>query len=220
MTDDNALRDDPKPANVARVLDFPGFYESVLSQALDDAENQMVEGLIENHDLPDEPSPYEACMDASTYATGFRLIARASVDWLNHVLADTGIVLAYESMESPREYNFSTDALYVTVNDPKKLVQLVDPAKFEAVIKEHFTSRSGFHSFYSNDITAWRAKPLDEWDHNELGTLLTTYLRQVAEDKGLDENDMLEWMQEDFDQAVDEQTDFTLLYAVLGITND
>jgi hypothetical protein len=216
----NPLRDDPKPANVARVLDFPGFYESILSDGLDHAENMMVEGLIENYELPDEPSPYEACMDASTYATGFKLIARANVDWLNHVLDGTGIVLAYESMESPREYNFSTDALYVTVNDIELLASLTDPAEFEAAIKEHFTSRSGFHSFYSNDIEVWRAKPFTEWDHNELGTLLTTYLRQVAEDKGLDQNDMLEWMSEDFDNAVDEQTDFTLLYAVLGITND
>lgn len=220
MTDDNALRDDAKPTNVARVLDFPGFYESVLSEALDNAENQMVEGLIENHGLdfePDDSTPYEACMDASTYATGFHKIARASVDWLNHVLADTGIVLTFESMESPREYNFGTDVLFVTINDTEKLATLVDPAKFEALIKEQFTSRSGFHSFYSNDIEVWRAKPYADWDHNELGTLLTAYLRQVAEDKGLDENDMLEYMYEDFDQAVDEQTDFTKLNTALGI---
>ena len=217
MTDDNALRDDPKPANVARVLDFPGFYESILSVALDQAEEQMIEGLVENHDLPDDPNPYEACWDASTYATGFNLIARANVDWLNHVLDGTGIVLAYESMESPREYNFSTDALYVTVNDIELLASLTDPSAFDKVIKERFTSGPGFHSFYSNDIEAWHAKPFAEWDHNELGALLTAYLRQVAEDKGLDENDMLEWMNEDFDQAVDEQTDFTKLYAALGI---
>lgn len=217
MTDDNALRDAPMGNCVARVLDFPGFYESVLSEALDDAERNMVEALIENYDLPDEPDPYEACYDASTYAVGFNNIARASVDWLNHVLDDTGIVLAYESMESPREYNFSTDALFVVVNDPEKLASLADPARFEACIKEHFTSGPGFHSFYSNDIEDWRAKPLAGWDHNELGTLLTAYLRQVAEDKDIDQYDMLEWMNDDFDQAVDEQTDFDKLYAALGI---
>lgn len=217
MTDDNALRDAPMGNCVARVLDFPGFYESVLSEALDNAERNMVEGLIENYDLPDEPNPYEACYDASTYAIGFNKIARANVDWLNHVLDDTGIVLAYESMESPREYNFSTDALFVTINDTEKLASLVDPARFEACIKEHFTSRPGFHSFYSNDIETWRAKPFADWDHNELGTLLTAYLRQVAEDKGIDQYDMLEWMNEDFDQAVDDQTDFDKLYATLRI---
>ena len=213
----SGLRDDAKPTNVARVLDFPGFYESILSDGLDHAENRMVEGLIENYDLPDEPNPYEACMDASTYAVGFNKIARVSVDWLNHVLDDTGIVLAYESMESPREYNFGTDALFVTVNDIELLASLADPTKFESVIKEHFTSGPGFHSFYPNDIETWRAKPYADWDHNELGTLLTSYIRQVADDKDLDSDAMLEWMQEDFDAAVDEQTDFTKLYAALGI---
>lgn len=217
----NALRDDPKPANVARILDFPGFYESVLSQALDDAENQMVEGLIENHELDFDPgdcTPYEACWDASTYATGFRKIAADYVDWLNHVLDGTGIVLAYESMESPREYNFGTDVLFVTVNDIELLAKLADPERFAKTIREHFTSGPGFISFYPNDIEAWRAKPYAEWDHNELGTLLTSYIGQVAEDKGIeDADDMLEYMREDFDAAVDAQTDFPKLYAALGI---
>ena len=217
MTDDNALRDDAKPANVARVLDFPGFYESLLSQALDDVEEREVEHIVETHGL-DETTVAEAFWTHSEYAKGFHLIARDSVDWLNHVLEDTGIVLAYESMESPREYNFSTDALYVTVNDIELLASLTDPAKFEATIKEHFTSGPGFHSFYSNDIEAWRAKPYAEWDHNELGTLLTAYLRQVAEDKGLDDSyHMIEWMHECFQQAVDDQVDWTALHAALGI---
>ena len=157
-------------------------------------------------------------MDASTYATGFNNIARASVDWLNHVLDDTGIVLTYESMESPREYNFTTDALYVTVNDPALLYSLTDTPKLNAVAAEFFTSRPGFHSFYSPLVDTWGE--LAEWDHNQLGALLTAYLRQVAEDKGLDQNDMLEYMHEDFDAAVDAQTDFTKLYAALGIKDE
>lgn len=212
---DMSLRDNPMAANVARVLDFPGFYESVLSEALDDAERNMVEALIENYDLPDEPDPYEACYDASTYATGFRMIAKDYVDWLNHVLDGTGIVLAYESMKSPREYNFSTDALFVTVNDPKLVLLRTRPSNLNTVAAEFFTSRPGFHSFYSPLVDTWGE--ITEWDHNQLGALLTACLRQVAEDKGLDQNDMLEYMHEDFDAAVDAQTDFTKLYAALGI---
>lgn len=211
----NALRDAPMGNCVARVLDFPGFYESVLSEALDDAERNMVEALIENYDLPDEPDPYEACYDASTYATGFRMIAEDYVDWLNHVLADTGIVLEYKFMESPREYNFGTDALFATVNDIELLHSLTDTPKLNTVAAEFFTSRPGFHSFYSPLVDTWGE--LAEWDHNQRGALLTAYLRQVAEDKGLDQNDMLEYMHEDFDAAVDAQTDFTKLYAALGI---
>lgn len=39
-------------------------------------------------------------------------------------------------------------------------------------IKKRFTSYDGFISFYSNRIEDWLDKPLTEWDHNELGTLL------------------------------------------------
>jgi hypothetical protein len=203
------------PANTARVLDFPGFYDSILSAALDDAEEMQVYNLLEDHPELDETAVREAFYTHSTYAKGFDAIARANVDWLNLVLDETGIVLTFESMQSPREYNFGTDVLFVTVNDIELLASLVNPGEFEHVIQNYFTSRSGFISFYSNDIEAWRAKPFAEWDHNELGALLTAYLRQVAEDKGLDSDDMLEWI--DFQQAVDEQTDWTALHASLGI---
>ena len=214
----DAMKDDPKPTNIARVLDFPGFYESCLTMALDDAERMEVENIAENHPEPaDESAIYDAFYQHSNYSKGFDAIARASVDWLNHVLEGTGIELAFDSMESPREYNFTTDALFVTINDPVKLYADTNTASLNAVIKERFTSGPGFHSFYSNDPDAWRAKPLDEWDHNELGALLTAYLRQQAEEKDLDQHDMLEWMQEDFYSAVSDQVDWDALHATLGI---
>ena len=212
-----SLKDDPKPTNIARVLDFPGFYESILTMALDDAENMEVENLHENHPELDIELIAARMYDHSDYGKGFDAIARASVDWLNHVLEGTGIELAYDSMESPREYNFTTDALFVTINDPVRLYADTNVASLNAVIKEQFTSCPGFHSFYSNDPDAWRAKPLDEWDHNELGALLTAYLRQQAEEKDLDQDCMLEWMQEDFYSAVSDQVDWDALHAALGI---
>ena len=212
-----SLKDDPKPTNIARVLDFPGFYDSILTMALDDAERMEAENLHEKHPELDAELIAARMYDHSDYGKGFDAITRASVDWLNHVLEDTGIELAYDSMESPREYNFTTDALYVAVNDPKLLLLRTRPSNLDAVIKEHFASGPGFHSFYSNDPDAWREKPLDEWDHNELGALLTACLRQVAEDKDLDQDSMLEYMQEDFYSAVSDQVDWDALHAALGI---
>ena len=48
-----------------------------------------------------------------------------------------------------------------------------DPALRQA-IKERFTSRSGFISSYPNHLEDW--PPLEQWDHNELGTLLVALL--------------------------------------------
>lgn len=212
------MKDTPRPNNIARVLDFPGFYESVLSEALDDAENMEAENIAENHPELELQAIHDAMYKHSDYSKGFNAIAEASVDWLNRVLEGTGIELAYDSMESPREYNFTTDALFVAINDPARLYADTNTASLNAVIKERFTSGPGFHSFYSNDPDAWRAKPLDEWDHNELGALLTAYLRQRAEEEGLDQHDMLEWMQEAFYSAVSDQVDWSALHATLGIT--
>lgn len=205
------------PNTIARVLDFPGFYESILSRGLDWAEEQAAENIAETHPELDTADIASAMYDASEYGKGFDIIARACVDYLNTLAQDTGIELAFESMESPREYNFTTDALYVTVNDPALLMLRTRPSNLDAVIAERFTSGPGFHSFYSNDPDAWRAKPLDEWDHNELGALLTAFLRQRAEEEGVTSDDMLEYLNEDFDDAVDKQTDWDKLYAALGI---
>ena len=211
------MKDTPRPTNIARVLDFPGFYESILTAALDDAENMEAENLHEQYPELELQVIHDALYEHSDYGKGFDAIARASVDYLNTLLQDTGIELAFESMESPREYNFTTDALFVTVNDPKLLLLRTRPSNLDAVIEEHFTSGPGFHSFYSNDPDAWRAKPLDEWDHNELGALLTACLRQQAEEKDLDQDSMLEYMQEDFYSAVSDQVDWPALHATLGI---
>ncbi len=50
-------------------------------------------------------------------------------------------------------------------------------ATLAQVIKERFTSRDGFLSGYRNELDSWLAKPLRDWDHNELGTLLIAAMR-------------------------------------------
>ena len=79
--------------------------------------------------------------------------------------------IQFEEMTSPREYNFETDRLFVTM--PlyilAKIRKAVGETSLAAAFKERFTSRSGFSSFYAPSIPD---KPLSEWDHNEAGTIL------------------------------------------------
>lgn len=42
------------------------------------------------------------------------------------------------------------------------------------VLMDRHTSYDGFHSFYTNDLSEWLDKPLEDWDHNELHSLLIT----------------------------------------------
>lgn len=93
----------------------------------------------------------------------------------------TGVNLVFESLRSPREYNFSTDTIYAHIDNRtvrKLFAQAIDKLDiFQEVINERHTSRSGFISFYSNNINDWIKKPCNKYDHNEIETLLHVLLK-------------------------------------------
>jgi hypothetical protein len=95
--------------------------------------------------------------------------------------------LVFESMSSPPFYNFETDRLFCMI--PMASVQMMfDQSAKEGhstlakVIAERHTSRSGFASSYDNTLSEWLAKSLEDWDHNELETLLIAALTTVGAD--------------------------------------
>jgi hypothetical protein len=95
--------------------------------------------------------------------------------------------IAFGEMESPREYNFTTDRVFgrVRLSTMRDLFNRSAADRHETlsrVIRERFTSRSGFVSFYSNDVRDWVKKPLRDWDHNEYGTLLWAALEIAGGD--------------------------------------
>ena len=86
------------------------------------------------------------------------------------------IQLKYSRMESPREYNFMTDRLFCAISEgdiAKLYLFAVDNLRsFRMVLNNNFTPRSGFIPNYSKDLNKWLAKPLTEYDQNELHILL------------------------------------------------
>lgn len=105
--------------------------------------------------------------------------------------ARPSIGMTFESMDSPREYNFTTDRVYGLV-PLKTMREIFRRSKAEnhetlaAVVRDTFTSYDGFASFYSPDLDSWLAKAgrLQDWDHNELGTLLIAGLQMAGETFG------------------------------------
>jgi hypothetical protein len=85
--------------------------------------------------------------------------------------------LKFESLESPKYYNFSTDRIFAEI-DLEELRDIrfnkVDFATFEKHAKEMFTSRDGFASFYDPDISTWG--DFDDWDHNQYTCLIEAYI--------------------------------------------
>lgn len=104
------------------------------------------------------------------------------------------IGMTFESMDSPREYNFATDRVYGLI--PLKVMrELFRRSKAEkhvtlaAVVADRFTSYDGFISSYRSHLGDWLAEAgrLQDWDHNQLGTLLIAGLRMAGVDLASDE---------------------------------
>src|SRR5574337_795111 len=158
------------------VIPFSGFYESYWSDAIDHEIEQLAEWKAEDEDEDlDEDEIKTILNDSLDHAKARGLVAKAYVEaYENFVNEETGLQIAldYESLSSPREYNFTTDRIFCTISaeDVQALWEYVDKAEFDKVCRKHLTSRSGFHSFYDPDYTTWGE--LEEWDHNQLSMLL------------------------------------------------
>lgn len=182
-------------------IPFAGFYESMWSQGLERAEEMHLEYLEQEEGVAMLASA-EAIWKASDYRAMCNYVARKYVDYLNDYIKDEfdlDLDLKFESMQSPREYNFETDRIFCEISDEnlRKLRTFVPEDELRLAIKTRFTSRSGFISGYPNNLDDWPA--LEDWDHNEIGTLFVALLGEGGDW----EWDIYENMNEVFYQAFD-----------------
>lgn len=151
-------------------IPFAGFYGSVHEDELDREVEYFMERIP--HDSPVYDSIQSLAWDAADFGAA-RLeyaqeYAAAFLDWLS-------LNGKFESMDSPREYNFATDRIFVTLTraDIARLWRGVPREDFTKACRDQFTSRSGFISHYSPDWRDWG--PISTWDHNQIGTLVECF---------------------------------------------
>ena len=98
---------------------------------------------------------------------------------------DNSIELKYESLTSPKEYNFTTDRIfaYITKAEVLRLYNSLDQDKLDELIKEKFTSYDGFMSHYTPDQHQWG--PVETWDHNQVETIIECAIVDNISDDGL-----------------------------------
>lgn len=128
----------------------------------------------------DSNDVWQAYYDSTDYSACYRAAAKAYAAAIVDFMADEldfKSKAVFESMDSPREYNFTTDRLYLFF--PWKELQAMrrelPKDKLQEAIAERFTSRDGFSSFYRNTLEAW-PRSLKKWDHNQLGTLFDAWI--------------------------------------------
>ncbi|MDE2202717.1 MAG: hypothetical protein KGJ38_08315 [Burkholderiaceae bacterium] len=162
-------------------IPFSGLYYSMHDAELD----RSCEHLFAD----ESGDPYEGLCSRASDTMNWGAVHQAYARrYAQRFLEEFDIKGEFESMRSPREYNFETDRIFVDIPDKEfaRLQAKVPVDTLREVAAEWFTSRSGFMSFYSPDPDEW-----GELDHNTRGCILEAYVRHVEPD--FDEFDLMEW---------------------------
>ena len=160
-------------------IPFDGFYESFISADIEYQMGQQIEWDCDIYDLneSEEEILYNNYLSVNTsyfYNQIAEDYTNLYIDALNERLKGFSLKANYKCFESPREYNFKTDRIFIEIEDNHAvdfIKYLVKNYKkeLEKKIQDMFTSRSGFISFYKNSIDLW-TKDFKEWDCNMIGT--------------------------------------------------
>ena len=165
---------------------FNGFYNTLFEDILDNA----TEFAIDNHN---ETNGTELNYDNFNFDfnTIKNEICKYAVSKIEDKLNEIGIncTIKYETLISPREYNFSNDSINIEINF-KKFSQVIDILEqnydsFSKYIKDNYTSCSGFISNHSSYASDWM-EDLREDAENEahkVGAVLDFILQEIEDYK-------------------------------------
>ena len=160
-------------------IPFDGFYESFISDDIDHQIGQQIEWDSDIYDLNEDEQQvlWDNYLDINRsyfYNQIAEDYTNFYIDELNERLKGFELNATYKFFTSPREYNFTTDRIFIEIEEN----HAIDFIKFiiknykkelEEKIKQRFTSRSGFISSYKNSLDLW-IDDYSEWDCNMIGT--------------------------------------------------
>lgn len=157
---------------------FTGFYSTIFEASEDN--------IIE--------SPYKWDDYEFDYAGYHIAMAKACVNAIEKELKPLNIKVTYQSLSSPKYYNFTNDSINVRYRLGKDSANLLNEYllknydAFTIYIKDHFTSYDGFMSWYSNNVSDWlnTKEYTNEKLHLTFGTMLEFYF----ENEGYNQEDL------------------------------
>ena len=166
-------------------IPFDGFYNSFISADIEHQIGQQIEWNTDVYDLNvnEEKILWESYLSVNR-SYFYNQIAK---DYTNFYIDDLNAKLNYaypdhrftlnakfSFLTSPREYNFETDRIFIDIEkdhaiDFIKYIIKHYKKELEEKIKQRFTSRSGYWSYYKNTLDSW-TQDYSEWDCNMIGT--------------------------------------------------
>jgi len=160
-------------------IPFDGFYESFISADIDFQIGQQIEWDSDTFDLNEDEQQvlWDNYLDINRsyfYNQIAEDYTNFYIDELNERLKRFELKATYKFFTSPREYNFSTDRIFIEIEENHaidfiKYIIKNYKKELEEKIKDRFTSRSGFISNYKNSLDLW-IDDYSEWDFNMIGT--------------------------------------------------
>jgi len=160
-------------------IPFDGFYNSFISADIENEIELDTEYYSELYDLNKTQEEFlcNSFLNINSYKF-YNQIAKDYTNFyineLNERLEGFTLKATYKCFESPREYNFETDRIFIEIEENHcidfiKYIIKNYKKELENKIEDRFRSRSGFISFYKNSIDLW-TKDFKEWDCNMIGT--------------------------------------------------
>jgi len=169
---------------------FPGFYGTLFEPE----EDQEIDSINYNRSEKGLPEiTYDDCK--WDYEEHRNRVARACCGVIEHELKgiiDKNIDITFQDIHSPREYNFTNDSINVEIDlDINKTKEYLkeNEDEFAEFLKERFTSRSGFISFFSNQVIDWY-NLIDNQEKYE--TVIGSVLDFILENEGYRHDNLYE----------------------------
>jgi len=103
---------------------------------------------------------------------------------MDALAGELGLDLKFESIDSPKYYNYTTDRLFCDAleSDLINLYNATNKEILAEMIKERHTSGPGFSSYYDNDIKAEAWSDPEKFDHNQWQTVIEANIKQNGVD--------------------------------------
>lgn len=162
-------------------IPFSGFYNSIHDGNLDDALSQSFSD--ENGNTYD--GLVSRAFDLINWQAAQQAYSKGYAENFGQAFNIKGLI--FDELNSPREYNFTTDRVFVKLplSEVFRIKRETPRAMLEAQAREMFTSCSGFISHYSPDVSSWGA--VSTWDHNQLLALISAYVLHMRDGKEFDQ---------------------------------
>lgn len=157
-------------------IPFAGFYNSTHESNLDEAllslaQDEDGETLEDEYNRLERNIQWRAAMFAYAQLYCERLADETSAQW------------EFARLDSPREYNFRSDEIDVTVSlaELQRMLDVVSDEALQALATDRLSPRSGFIPSYSSQVDQWGA--LEDWDSPLLGLLVECYCDSMDQDR-------------------------------------